>query len=144
MKKFPSTIYLNPVLPPGFYWLKLVDVESEHCGAERPRLWLNFEVGPMHEGFARRHLCTIIHPTEKARFYYVNFVNAFRVVGMDFTGAIGRWASVAVAPAEFNGTTYSTLRFTHQPLPLRNSASQIEHAEAEGRLDEWVAFKASS
>ena len=134
--KFPSTIYANPIVEPGYYWAKCVDVVPEHCGAERPRLWIQLELGPMHEGAAGVRLCTILHPTPAARYFFVNFLNAYRVHGLNYNEAIGRWASIQVYAAEYGATKYSAIKFTYQSLPLRIGAQRLERADAAGQLNE--------
>jgi hypothetical protein len=134
--RFPSTIYANPLIPHGYYWAKVTDLRIEHCGMERPRLWVELEIGPMHEEQRGLQLCSIIHPTAASVYFYSNFIHAFRISGMNYLEAIGRWASVEVHPAEYQGTEYSAVKYTHQPVPLRVEALRIEQAEKEGRLDE--------
>lgn len=130
--KFPSTIYANPTIPEGFYWVKINNVLTEECGATRPRIWVELEVGPMHEQLAGTRLCSIIHPTEKAQFIFTNFVNSFRVKGGNVHDAIGRWATVMIYPAEYEGSKYSAIKFVYQQPQTRKNALEIEESESHG------------
>jgi hypothetical protein len=129
-------IYANPVIAPGFYWAKVVDLRAEQVDEGRPRLHIRLQIGPMHEGAAGLTLASIIHPTDAARFFYINFMNAYRIAGTNYEQAIGRWASVGVYTADYQGTRYSAVRYTHQPLLIRTNAIILERAEALGRLDQ--------
>ena len=129
-------IYANPVIAPSFYWAKVVDLRAEQVDDGRPRLHIRLQIGPMHEAAAGLTLASIIHPTEAARFYFVNFVNAYRIAGPNYEQAIGRWASVQVSPAKYQGAEYSAVKYTHQPLLIRTKSIILERAEALGRLDQ--------
>jgi hypothetical protein len=130
------SIYANPVIVPGFYWSKVVDLRAEQVGEGRPRLSARLQIGPMHEAAAGVTLASIIHPTDAARFFYINFMNAYRIAGTNYEQTIGRWASVGVYTADYQGTRYSAVRYTHQPLLIRTNAMILERAEALGTINQ--------
>lgn len=129
-------IYANPVIPPGFYWAEVVDLRAEQVDEGRPRLHIRLQIGPMHEAATGVTLASIIRPSEAARFYYINFIHAYRIAGTNFEQAIGRWASVGVYTATYGGTEYSAVRYTHQPLSIRTNAIMLEQAEALGTINQ--------
>lgn len=132
---FPSTIYMNPVVPQGYYFAKVRNVMTERVtGADRPKIWVELELGPMYREHSGRRFCVIIHPSEKAGYIYVNFLNSFRVTGARYEEAIGRWASVELCPAKYEKTHYSAVRFCHQLRVIRRQCLRLE--EVERRLGE--------
>ena len=136
-------IYINPLIPRGYYWVKVLDVRAEDCEAIRPRLYIRLQIGPMHEAVAGLTLNSIIQPSDAAKYYFINFLAAFRVAGLQYEQAIGRWASVEVYPAEYEGKEFSAVKYTYQAGLLKLHAIWIERAEASGRLTQSSLEQAS-
>ena len=129
-----SSIYHNPRIPEGYYHVKLVDLEVEETGLDRPRLWAKLRIGPMHEECSGTFLYSIIHPTEAAIYYYKNLINTFMVSGNRFHEAIGRWGCIEVYNAQHDKTKYSAVKYVHQPRWIRMRTSEIEQADRDGLL----------
>jgi len=129
-----SSIYHNPRIPDEYYNVKLVDLETEETGFDRPRLWIKLIVGPMHDKHSGTILYSIIHPTEAAIYFHKNFVNTFMVQGNRYHEAIGRWGCVEVYNAEHGKTKYSAVKYVYQPRDIRFRTAEIEQAERDGLL----------
>lgn len=125
----------NPLIPEGYYFAKVVEIESEPSDYNFPKIMVRLQVDPMY-GFPRNTcLRAILNPTEKSYYHYKNFFNTY-MPGLDaddLTKAIGNWGSINVYNSEFGDVEYSTVKFCYQPIAIRLDACRLAKAEqAEG------------
>lgn len=116
-----SIILTNPIVPEGYYFSKVISVESEASDYLFPKLLITVVLHPMYDISEDIKLSAILHPTEKSHYHYKNFFNAF-LLGEDSSKldkAVGRWGSIHIANSCFNGIKHSTVRFPYQPLKTR-------------------------
>lgn len=133
-----STIYENPVIPQGFYFAKLIDLELEEVGAERPLIWAKLRIGPFYDnGAAGSILTAIIHPTEKADKYYLGFRQNFNLSEEppNYTKALSRWGCIWAYATTYKNTTYAAVRFCYQPIDIRLKAVEIRELDEEGKIN---------
>ena len=133
----PCSIYLNTRITPGYYYAKVVQIETEDIdGASRPRIGVVLKLGsgyPNHG--AGKELASIIYETDKAVFYHENFCNAYFIKGdRDYQMALNRWACVEVFDAEYKEAKYSAVKYIYQRRSARINAVKIEQSEREGKF----------
>jgi len=127
-----NNILLNNLLiPEGYYYAKVVEVEAEPSDYIYPKLLVTLQLHPMYGLPKETYFRTIIFPTDKAFFYYKNFFNTF-ILGQDvddLTQAVGKWGSVKVDNSEFADIEYSAIRFCYQPLWIRLESWELTKEE---------------
>lgn len=121
----------NPLIPEGYYFAKVIDVEAEHAEYLFPKLLIKLQLHPMY-GLPKDTLFqAILFPTDKSFFYYKNFFNTF-MPGVDTDNtekAVGKWGSIEVYNSEFGDIEYSAVRFCYQPLTIRLETWRLEKEE---------------
>ena len=126
-----SILLTNPHIPEGYYFAKVIAVESESSEYLFPKLLIKLILHPMYGILEDTELSAIIHPTDRSYYHYKNFFNTY-MLGMD-TGevdkAVGRWGSIQIADFHFNDSHYSTVRFVYQPLQIRMESWRIGQDE---------------
>ena len=124
----------NPVITPGFYYVKCLEVETFN-GTVIVKLKV---VPSVPYGEARN---AVLHATLRgslaAQPMHQMFRHTFRVQG-DSAEAIGRFGSVLVDTAEFQGNGYSGVHFIRQSGIARQQATALEQSEEEGEIP-WTA-----
>ena len=135
-----SAIYRNPRIPPGYYFAKVVELDTENiAGYDRPLVFVRVKIDPEHGLGDHVVLANIIHPTEGSKFYYANFVSTF--IGFethDLRLALNRWGSIEVYDAEYQGTKYSAVKWTYQTRQVRSKIEEIYRREQERPVDEPI------
>lgn len=129
-----SSIYRNPQIPAGYYFVKLIDINTEELGLTRPRIWVKLRIGPMYPPESGQHLHSIIHPTDRAIYFYKTFVSTFIIRGNRYHEAINHWGCIEVFDAQHGKTKYSAVKYVYQPLNIRLKVDEIEQDERDGRL----------
>jgi len=127
-----SSIYRNPIIPEGYYYLKVIDIQTEpYQDCVMPRIQVRLQPHP-DDGFDKElTLSAIVYPTEKAKYFMLNFLNTF--LENDETNVekvLHRWGCVRVYTAEYGESQYSAIKWIYQtPITRRN----IEHIYEEER-----------
>ena len=129
-----SSIYKNPRIRKGYYFVKVMDIATEELGLNRPRIYVELKIGPMHEE-SRTNLHSIIHATDAAVYFYKNFIFTFLIRNNRYHEAIGKWGCIEVLNAKYGETKYSTVKYVWQSRERRNQIYQIMQEEEQGLLD---------
>ena len=137
-----ASIYRNRCIAAGYYFVKVIDIDTEEVGLNRPRIQVALKIGPMYEE-GGTILNSIIHATDASRYWYKNFILTFWVSGARLHEAIGKWGSVEVYDAHHGETKYSSVKYVYQPLPIRMRTYQIAQDEQQGLLN-WEDQSARS
>jgi hypothetical protein len=125
-----SLIYHNPLIPPNFYYAKIVHIETEKAAFYYPKILVQLLIRPSDILPQEKTLVSIIHPTNNSRKHYDNFIETFLGYhDKDVTCALGRWGSIWVYDAEYQETKYSAVKYVYQPLWLKLSIMQIYEQE---------------
>ena len=128
-----NILLTNPPIPEGYYFSKVVSVESEPSDYLFPKLLIKLTLHPMYATPDDNEVSAILHPTEKSYYHYKHFFNTY-MLG-EFTDevhkAVGRWGSIQITTSAFNDTTYSTVRFVYQPLQIRMESFRTGQDEDE-------------
>lgn len=119
-----ASVYLNPLIPEGDYWVRLSAVED-----------IPFKPGDVSEGWVAALVIETVHPelsgtelrvavhgTEKATPFRLRFREHFRCFDYPATFAIGRWAKVQIVHAEFGGKQYAQVWFPELSVGELNRA----------------------
>ena len=128
-----NILFSNPLVLPGYYFAKVIDVEAEQANHYFPKLQVTLELHPMYGLPKGTYFRSIIHPSDKAYYHYKNFFITF-MPGKDkndLDQAIGKWGSVEVYSSEFADIEYSAVRFCYQPLWVRFESYWITQEEKE-------------
>ena len=107
----------NPLVPAGYYYANVVEVEAEPSEYFFPKLLVTLQLHPMYGLPKDTFFQSILFPTDKAFFHYKNFFNTF-MPGKDtddLTKAVGMWGSVEIYNSEFGEIEYSAVKFCYQP-----------------------------
>ena len=135
-----SAIYRNPRIPPGYYFAKAIEVNTENiAGYERPLVFVRVQIHPDHKLGDHVVLTNIIHPTEASRFYFINFVNTF--IGFethDLSLSLNRWGSIEVYDAKYQKTMYSAVKWIYQTREVRSKIADIYRREQEHPVGEAI------
>jgi len=116
-----SIIYKNPIVPNGFYFMKVIRVQDEPADYLFPKLLITLQPHPQYEMEEGIEFASILHPTHKSYWHYKHFFNTFMLdeVVFEFEKAVGQWGSVKLEQSQYGETVYSAVKFVHQPLPVR-------------------------
>ena len=107
----------NPLIPEGYYYAKVIEVEAEPADHLYPKLLVTLQLHPMHGLSKETHFRAILFPTDKSFFHYKNFFNTF-MPGKntdDLDKAVGTWGSIQIYNSEFGEIEYSAVKFCYQP-----------------------------
>jgi len=128
-----NIILNNPTISEGYYFAKVIQVESEPADYFFPKLLIKISLHPMYGLGNNSYFHAIIHPTNNSFYHYKNFFNAYMLgVGTtELEKAIGQWGSVEISHSDFNETTYSSVRFVYQPRAVMMEAWRIGRDERE-------------
>jgi len=121
----------NPLIPEGYYYAKVIEVETEQSGYNYPKLLVTLTLHPMYGLPPTTCFRAILHPSEKAWFHYKNFFNTY-LLGKDvdeLDKAVGVWGSVKIYSSGFEDIEYSAVRFCYQPIPIRLESWRITKEE---------------
>ena len=132
-----SCIYRNPIIPHGYYYTKITAVHTQPKPRSRPLIEVTLRIGPIHKKYSGTSLSSLIHPTESAIYYFVNWANTFRVQGDQYDQAIGRWGCIEVRPTSRGKTKYSEVKYVYQPRDVFMIAMKLERMDGEGTLDQY-------
>jgi hypothetical protein len=120
-----ATIYTNPVLPPRIYCTKLLNLKQEELNYNFPKLLLYIQIHSEHD-IGDIILTSIIHPSPAAEPIYNMFVHTFlKSPDEELENAKGRYGAVQVYNKEYEGTTYSVVKFIEQTNMLRNQMRDV-------------------
>ena len=72
-----NTLLTNPPIPDGYYFSKVVDVESEASDYLFPKLLIKLTLHPMYATSDDNEVSAILHPTDRSYYHYKNFYNTF-------------------------------------------------------------------
>ena len=122
-----SIILKNPVIPAGYYFSKIRDIETEASNFVFPKILVKLELHKRYELGENNIFHAILHPTQDSYYYYKNFFNSF-MLGQEtdkLEEAIGVWGSVEMSNSEFNDTKYSTVKFVYNPREIMIESFRI-------------------
>jgi len=128
-----ATVFDNPLIPEGYYYAKIIAVESEPSDYTFPKLLIELTIHPMYGISDDAELSAIIHPTDRSYYHYKNFFNTY-MLGVEtdeIDKAVGRWGSIQIVNSHFNDSQYSTVRFVYQPLQIRMESWRIGQDEGD-------------
>ncbi len=127
-----SNILLNnPLVKEGYYFAKVVSIDSEPADYFFPKLLIRLVLHPMYSLSKGSVFCAILNPGDRSFYHYKNFFNTF-MLGVptdDLEKAVGRWGSIEICTAEYGDVGYSIVRFCYQPLPVRMESWRIGRDE---------------
>ncbi|NIT55651.1 MAG: hypothetical protein GWN00_05245 [Aliifodinibius sp.] len=123
----------NPLVPPNYYFAKVVDIEAEPADYFFPKLLIKLKLHPMYGLDESSIFSAIIYPTDRSFFHYKNFFNTYMLGENvdDLEKAKGSWGSIEIYNTEFGDIEYSGVRFCYQPLDIRMDSWRIEKHEKE-------------
>jgi hypothetical protein len=126
-----GVIYRNPVVPDGFYYMKVVHKDTEPANYLFPKMLIRLVPLPDYEMPAGTTFHVILHPGAPSYWHYKNFYGTFMLGEYidDLQEAIGQWGSVKVQQMEYNGTLLSSVKFIYQPLEVRRISWRISKLE---------------
>jgi len=114
-----STIYSNPVIPPKYYCVKLLNIKQEESNHTFPKLLLYLQPHEDHD-IGDIILTSIIHPTPASEPIYNMFIETFlRSPDEELENAIGRYGAIQTYNKEYEGTCYSVVKFIEQTDELK-------------------------
>ena len=113
-----SIIYSNRIIEPRFYFVKLVNLETEDCDFAFPKIMAQLRFNPKDGVPKDTILTSIIHPSHKSAEIYNKFIATFLIDDINdpeqIKQAIGRWGSVGVFKAKYDKTEYSAIAYKFQ------------------------------
>ena len=112
-----NIILKNPLIPSGYYFSKILSIETEGPGSVFPKLLVKLQLHKQYELGENDIFYSILHPTKNSYYHYKNFYNTF-LLGKSIDKieeAIGMWGSVKICNSEFQDLKYSVVKFTYQP-----------------------------
>jgi len=120
-----NTIYTNPVIPPRYYCVKLLNLKQEPSTFTFPKLQLYLQIHEDHD-LGDIILTSIIHPTPAAEPVYNMFIHTFlKFPDEELENAIGRYGAVQAYNKEYEGTTYSMVKYIEQTNVLKNQMREV-------------------
>jgi hypothetical protein len=128
-----SSIYRNPVIDDGYYYMKVIEVQTEpYPNCVMPLIQVRLQPHP-EDDFAKD--CTfsaIVYPTEKARFHMMNFLNTFlKNDEADIGKVLHRWGCVQIYTAKYGKTQYSAVHWVFQTSITKQNIDRIYEEERE-------------
>lgn len=126
------SIYRNPQIPQGFYYVKVVEVQVEPMdGYVMPKVLVKMKLHSDHGLGDDVVLSAIVYPTPKAKFFYMNFLNTFLTNDeVDVEKVQNRWGCIKVYPAKYGQTEYSAVQWIYQLGPVKQEIARIYEEEA--------------
>ena len=131
-----SEIYANPIIPEKYYFVQLEDMQLEYVGTSRPRIMAYLRVAPVYEESVNgKRFASIVHETARADAIFEAFWATFVTPGDDLRDGIGKFGSVKVKPAEYNGTRYGVVGYVRQPRLVVLDCFRLQQLNEDGELD---------
>ena len=129
-----STLLSNPLVSPGYYFVKVISVEAESSQYLFPKLLIKLQLHPMYGVSEASLFSAIIYPASNSYYHYKNFFNTFMLGENtdDIDKAVGQWGSVCLYTSEFDEIEYSAVKFHYQPRPVMMESWRIGRDEREG------------
>ena len=128
-----SLIY-NSIIPEGFYYAKIIDLQTEPSDFIYPKLLIKLQIHKKHNLNENTFLYSILYPTNKSKDHYKKFIHTFLCYkDKDFKKAINRYGSIWVYHSEFNSTVFSSVKFVYQPRKIKIECLYLEREEREGK-----------
>jgi len=119
------SIYLNPIIQPRLYCVKLLNLKQEPSTYTFPTLLNYLHIHPEHD-LGDIILNSIIHPTPDSEPRYNLFCKTFlRSDDEELESAIGRYGAVQVFNREYNGTKYSVVKYLEQTNQLKWQVEEL-------------------
>lgn len=122
-----SSIYHNPIVPEGYYYVQIVHLETDEVpGCNKPRILVKLEPWWEHDLGEDILFTAIVYPTEAARFYYENFQNTFlKSKEEPVVQALNRWGCVQILNTRFDNTEYSSVKWIRQIPKAKKTIAHI-------------------
>lgn len=128
-----SAIYRNPSIDPGHYMAKIERIETEDCGAAKPRVRVDLRLGQNDSVFDGQRFTAILHPSGKSEFLFDGLEDTFNIQNGCYREAVGRWGMVYIRDNQYQGTKHSVVKFYKQSDEERTAVKEIEATEAARR-----------
>jgi hypothetical protein len=121
-----NCIYSNPQIPEGYYFVKLIEVETEDLGFDFPKILAKMKILP-NQGINENALFSvIIHPSQKAEYHLKNFRSTFpQWDSSNEAPRLGQIGSVKIYDAEYKGRKYSAVKFVYQSREVKRRIREI-------------------
>jgi len=128
-----STLLTNPLVPPGYYFAKVISVKAEPSQYLFPKLLIKLQLHAMYGVSEASLFAAIIYPTEKSYYHYKNFFNTFMLGNDkgDIDAAVGEWGSICLYNSKFGNIEYSAVKFHYQPRAVMMESWRIWRDEME-------------
>lgn len=135
-----STIFKNPLVPEGDYWVRLADIDYlPQKPTDVSEGWVaTLVIERVHSDQHGTTLRVAVHGTKDATGFRESFRDHFRCFDYPPHLAIGRWAKVRVLHREYNGTGFSQvlvpqqgrgahIRTVHEAADYERQTGTFEH-----------------
>ena len=122
-----SIILKNPLIPEGYYFAKITDIEAEESTFIFPKLLVKLQLHKQYKLGENNIFHAILHPTSNSYYHYKNFFNSF-MLGQEtdkLEEAIGLWGSVELSNSTFQELEYSAVRFVYNPRDIMIESFRI-------------------
>jgi hypothetical protein len=133
-----ASIYSNPLIPPGLYYCKLLDIHLDT--SDQPFIWTCLATGPNYGDFSNIKLNSILYNSLKSEELVAKLQATFRISDLNdpesCAEALGRWGCISVFPREWQCQEFSCVGFVRQNQGMRVTAGMLERREREG--EEWA------
>ena len=134
-----SRLYQNEIMPAGFYYAKIVRLNTAYSGNGRPAVEVVVRISDMHGKHGGKELYCPIHSTPNADPIFEFFVGSFDLDENDLRNGIGKYAKIAVKRCHHDGTDFSGVRFIRQneaAYDEARDAKEIDEANAAAKAEE--------
>jgi len=122
-----GSIYHNPQIPPGYYYIKVVDLQSEPMdGYTMPKVLVRLKLHSDHGLGDDVVLSAIVYPTPNAKFIYMNFLNTFlQNHETEIEKVMNCWGCIKVYSAQYGEAEYSAVRWVRQIPDVKRIIAKI-------------------
>ena len=129
-------MFWNPVIPDGFYYVKLINIELEDVdGSSRPLIHARLKIVPRYcDEINGLELSSIIHATEHANGLWDAFCNTFMIANCDYDEAVGRFGSVIVQEKTYGSTKFGQVSYCRQPHMVRSMCLSMQDEDEHGEI----------
>jgi hypothetical protein len=129
-------MFWNPVIPDGFYYVKLLNIELEEIeGYSRPLIHARLKIVPRYsDEINGLELSSIIHTTENSNGLWEAFCNTFMITNCDYDGAVGRFGSVIVQEKKYESTKFGQVSYCRQPHMVRSMCLSMQEEDEHGEI----------
>jgi hypothetical protein len=128
-----SSIYRNPIIDDGYYYMQVVEVQTEpYPDCVMPLVQVRLQPHP-EDGFDKDFsLSAIVYPTSQARYHMMNFLNTFlKNDEIDVEKVLHRWGCVRVYTAQYGASQYSAIHWIFQTQVTKRNIERIYEEERE-------------